>query len=340
MFQYDGKGYKLSTIGKTVIGGGLVLGVAQAMVLAAMGFDEDEPPDFIKERNFIIPRGEGKYFTIPMPLGYNVIPNTSRILTEWMLSGFKNTPKRVVDLTGAFVDMFNPLGNAGWSFQTFAPTVADPIVALGENVDWTGKPIAKKDISSLDPTPGYTRAKETASVMSKELAYYLNLASGGTDYKPGVISPTPDQIDYLVGQLTGGVGRELLKAEQTITSRFTGEDLPMYKVPLVGRFMGETTGIAAERTRFYNNLTELNKHENEIKGRIKDKVPTRDYFLEYPEARLYSYANQVERNIQTLKKRRDMLIDKGASKEQVKAVENQMLVQMKRFNDRVKAAQQ
>ena len=202
-----------------------------------------------------------------------------------------------------------------------------------ENRDWTGKRIAKEDISSLDPTPGYTRAKETASALSKELSYYLNAATGGTDYTPGKFSPTPDQIDYLIGQLTGGVGRELLKAEQTVTSQFTGEELPIYKVPLVGRFIGETTGIAAERT-------ELNKHEREIKGRIKDRVPTRDYLMEYPEARLYGYANQVERNISTLKKRRDMLIEKGAPKEQVKAVENQMKVQMKRFNDRVREAQQ
>jgi hypothetical protein len=69
--------------GKTIIGGGLLIGSAQAMLLAAFGFDEDEPPDFVKERNIVIPTGGGKYITVPMPLGYNVIPNTSRILTEW-----------------------------------------------------------------------------------------------------------------------------------------------------------------------------------------------------------------------------------------------------------------
>ena len=326
--------------GQRIIFGGLILGSLQALTLAAAGFDEDEPPEFIKSKNIILPTGDSKYITIPMPLGYNVIPNTSRIVTEWMLSGFKNTPKRVVDLTGAFLDMFNPLGNAGWSVQTIAPTIADPIVAISENKDWTGKPIAKEDMSSLDPTPGYTRAKENASIVGKELSRFLNAASGGTNYTPGVVSPTPDQIDYLIGQLTGGVGRELLKAEQSITSQFTGEELPMYKVPLVGRFLGETTGMAAERNRFYNNVIELNKHERELKGRRKDRVPTQDYLMEYPEARLYSYANQVERNIQNLKKRRDMLIEKDAPKEQVKAVENQMMVQMKRFNDKVREVQQ
>jgi hypothetical protein len=340
MFRFNGKRYELSPLGKKIFWGGIIMGSAQAAMLAAMGFDEDEPPEFIKERNLIIPTSSTTYITIPMPLGYNVIPNTGRILTEWVLSGFKETPKRVASLTGSLLDMFNPLGNAGWSAQTFMPTIADPATAIFENRDWTGKPIAKEDFSSLSPTPGYTRAKETATALSKELAYYLNATTGGTDYKPGVISPTPDQIDYLVGQLTGGVGRELMKLEQFTTSRFTGEELPIYKVPLAGRFIGETTGVAAERNRFYSNLIELNKHENELKGRRKDRVPTQDYLMEYPEARLYSYANQVERNIQKLKKRRDMLIEKDAPKEQVKAVENQMMVQMKRFNDRVRETQQ
>jgi hypothetical protein len=326
--------------GKTIIGGGLLIGSAQAMLLAAFGFDEDEPPDFVKERNIVIPTGGGKYITVPMPLGYNVIPNTSRILTEWGLSGFKDTHKRVAQITGAALDMFNPIGNAGWSMQTLTPTVGDPLVALTENRDWTGKPIAKEDISNLDPTPGYSRSKETASYISKAMAKFLNFATGGTDYTPGGFSPTPDQIDFLIGQLTGGVGRELLKAEQTVTSQFTGEELPIYKVPLVGRFVGDSEGQAAERNRFYNNIILLNKHEREIKGRQKDRIPARDYLMEYPEARLYSYANQVERNIRTLRKRRDALIEQDAPKERVKQVENQMTVQMKRFNERVKSAQE
>jgi hypothetical protein len=326
--------------GQKIIWGGLILGSAQAALLAAFDFDEDEPPDFVKERNIVIPTGGGKYITVPMPLGYNVIPNTSRILTEWTMSGFKDTHKRVAQITGAALDMFNPIGNAGWSIQTLAPTVADPLVALAENKDWTGKPIAKEDISNLDPTPGYSRSKETASYISKAMAKFLNAATGGTDYTPGGASPTPDQIDYLIGQLTGGVGRELLKAEQTVTSQFTGEELPIYKVPLVGRFIGDSEGQAAERNRFYNNIILLNKHEREIKGRQKDRIPTRDYLMEYPEARLYSYANQVERNIRTLRKRRDALIEQDAPKERVKQVENQMTVQMKRFNERVKSAQE
>jgi len=322
-----------------IIGGGLLLGSLQAMTLFWAGFDEDEPPEFVKERNIVLPTGGSKYVTIPMPLGYNVIPNTSRILTEWFLSGFKDTPKRMSSIFGSVIGMFNPLGNAGWSAQTITPTVLDPVIALTENVDWTGKPIAKEDISSLNPTPGYTRARDTATIVGKGLSEFLNYASGGTKYTPGGISPTPDQIDYLMGQFTGGVGREFMKLEQFGRSQVTGEDLPIYKVPLVGRFVGDTQGLAAERNRFYNNIIQLNKHELEIKGRRENRENVQEYLTNNPDARLFSYANQVERNIQTLRKRRDALLKRDAPKDQIKAVENQIAAQMKRFNDRVAEAQ-
>jgi hypothetical protein len=325
--------------GKMIIGGGLLLGSLQALTLAMAGFDEDEPPDFVKERNIVLPIGDSKYVTIPMPLGYNVIPNTSRIVTEWFLSGFKDTPKRIGGIFEATLDMFNPLGNAGWSAQTITPTVLDPVVALTENRDWTGKPIAKEDISGLDPTPGYTRARETATVVGKGLSEFLNYAFGGTKYTPGELSPTPDQIDYLIGQFTGGVGRELMKAEQTVRSQVTGEDLPIYKVPLVGRFVGDSQGLAAERNRFYNNIIQLNKHEREIKGRRQNRENVQEYLMDNPDARLFSYANQVERNVQALRKRRDLLLEKNAPKDQVKVIENRIAVQMKRFNDRVAETQ-
>jgi hypothetical protein len=323
--------------GKKIIAGGLMIGTAQAFLLAAAGFDEEEPPDFIKERNLIIPLGTGgKYLTLPMPLGFNVIPNTSRVMTEWALSGFKNTPKRIGQITGALLETFNPIGNSGWSVQTLAPTIVDPLVALAENRDFTGKPIAKKDRSDLSPTPGYTRTKDTASFFSKQFSYYLNLATGGTDYKPGLFSPTPDQIDYLIGQITGGVGREAMKIEQSVTGAIKGEEVAPYKMPIVGRFYGDTEATANISGKFYENLTMLNKHEAEIKGRKKDRESLADYYEEYPEARLFEKANSIESDIKSLNKRLKELKEKKASDESMKIVKTQITAKMKRLNDMVK----
>jgi hypothetical protein len=68
--------------GKQIIAGGVLLGVLQAMALAAAGFDDDEPPEFVREKNLIIPIGGKKYVTIPMPQGFLVLPNIGRIATE------------------------------------------------------------------------------------------------------------------------------------------------------------------------------------------------------------------------------------------------------------------
>jgi hypothetical protein len=86
---------------------------------------------------------------------------------------------------------------AGFSIQTIAPTAIDPLVALSENKDWTGKPIAKEDFNKLSPTPGFSRSKDTASDPSKWIAEAINTISRGNKYVPGMASPTADQIDYL-----------------------------------------------------------------------------------------------------------------------------------------------
>lgn len=331
----DLKSIRLRPIGKVVIYGGLSLGAAQALTLAAMGYDENEPPEFVKDRNVILPIGDGKYLAWPLPLGYHVIPAIGRILTEWAISGGKDTSKRVAHLTSLIFDAFNPIGNAGWSFQSVAPTIFDPVVALFENRDWTGKRIAKEDFNKLDPTPGYTRARENASRVGKELSYYLNLMSGGDKDVKGVISPTPDQIDYLIGQAFGGLGREVLKVAKTAEATVTGEELAPYNIPLAGRFYGNTKAGYAESSKFYKNIERLNVLENQIQGRQKRGESTADFVKENPEARLIAASNQIERNISQLRKRKDKLIKDGAPRASVRAVENQITVQMKRLNEKM-----
>ena len=325
--------------GRKILGGGFLLGVMQAYLLHAAGFDEDEPPAYIRERNIVIPTGENTYVAWPMPLGFNYIPNVGRLLGELAISGGKNAGEKFVDLIGGFLEAFSPIGNSGLSLQTLAPTPLDPLVALAENRDWTGKPIFKENRSSLDPEPGFTRTKETASAFSKGLTKYLNLASGGTMYRPGMIDVTPDQIDYLIGTAFGGVGREALKISQAIQSAQTGEELPPYKQPFVGRFYGRTDSQAANSGRFYKNLTLLNEHENEIKGLQKEGKSASAYIQANPEARFFQYANRVERDLRELKRRRRELVERGQSKESVKQVETRINELMLQFNERVGALQ-
>jgi len=336
----DIKTARLSKTGKKIVYGGIMLGSMQALLLAAAGFDDDEPPEFIRERNLILPVGDGKYLTLAMPLGFHVIPGIGRIATEFVLSGGKDPLKKIAAFGSMFAEALNPIGNSGFSLQTITPSVIDPLAALAENRDFTGKEIYQNDFNKLNPTPGFTRAKDTATAWSKAIAEGLNFITGGTDYKPGLFTPTPDQIDYLIGQVTGGVGREVGKVSQVVSATTTGEDLPIYKVPLVGRFVGDTQGKSGESAKFYNSLREINMHEAEYKGLIGDgkRQEAAEYLAENPAVKLIMLGNQSERAVKKLKEAKRNLIENDAPQEKVAAMEDQIAKSMKLFNDRVTKA--
>lgn len=231
------KTIRLSKIGKRVLAGAATMGSMQTLMLAAAGFGDDEPPEFIRERNIVIPTGGKTYITIPLPLGFHTIYNLGRIPTEFALGGGQDKAKHFVSLLDVLADVYNPLGGAGLSLQTIAPTVLDPLVALGENKDFSGRNIAKESMNKQ--TPGHKLARDTASLPSTWLAEAINYLTGGSEFTRGVLSPTPDQIDYLFGQVTGGVGRELTKTMKSAQMAANGDEWLWHNVPLAGRFFGD-----------------------------------------------------------------------------------------------------
>lgn len=327
-------------LGRRIIISGITLGVVEAVMMALAGLDDDEPPQWERERNFIIPTGAGTYVKIPMPLGLHVLPNLGRIAGEFAMGGFKRPGESMVNLLGVVLDAFNPIGNAGMSMQTIAPTIVDPFAALAENKDWTGKPIYRPDYNSLAPTPGYTRAKDTASALAKGVAYGINILSGGSDYRRGLLSPTPDQIDYLIGQVTGGVGREASKVIQVGQSLYTGEELPTYKIPVVGRLIGTTDGQSSQGTRFYANVVRMAEHEAELKGRLRNNESVDEYLEDNPEARLWRHANKYETLVQALRRRKREMADRDASNEDLREMDDRITQAMAAFNQAVARTRQ
>jgi hypothetical protein len=334
------KTLRLSSVGKKVVYGGVTLGALQALLLSAAGFDDDDPPEFVRERALIIPTGGKQYISIPMPLGLHVLPGIGRHMTEFTMSGFEKPQKRVVDMLGMLVDAFNPIGNAGLSIQTIAPTALDPLVALSENRDWNGRPIARK--SSNPALPGHMQAKDTATSWARLMSEGINTLTGGNKYVAGVFSPTPDQIDYLIAQVTGGVGRELSKLEQTVRASVSGEELPTHKIPLIGRFVGDADSQASQGSAFYANLNRLNELETEIKGLRKDgrSVDAARLMRERPEARLIQMANRSERRVQELRREKRALVEKGADKDVVRATEARITAEMQRLNQAAERARE
>ncbi len=337
-------------MGKRIMYGGIALGAVNGLIGMALmgggGDGEDDEwekiPEFIKENSLIIPIGRKDYLSIPMPLGFKILPNIGRLAVEFALGGpDKTAGKQLGKLLAVLVDSFNPLGGSQNLGQMVAPTVIDPVVALMQNRDWTGRPIYRENTSSLDPQPGHMMAKNSASTAGKGLAKAINSITGGTDYRPGMWSPTPDQLDYVFGQLTGGLGRELLKANQVITTPFTGDELPAYKIPLIGRVYGNTSGPAAQSEQFYANVRELNEVHNEMKGLAKRGGDSLEaYRKSEPLTGLAGYADDYQRRVSGLRKMRADVVEHAEPgyQKRVKEIDAQIGETMGRLNKEVSKA--
>lgn len=345
LFTYEPeKGVRLSEAGKKIVAGGILIGILQTAALALSGFDDEEPPEFVKQKNLVFPAPgtEKGYLMIPMPLGFNLLPNIGRLAAESMIAIAQGRPKDVIkkgfNLLEAMTQTLSPTGGAGDIVAELSPTVVDPFVALKANKDWTGKSIYKEDQSSLAPTPGHARAKDTATVWAMVIAKAINWSTGGTEYTPGLASPSPDAIDYLIQQATGGVGREVSKASQVVQTAVSGEELPLHKVPVVGRFAGSASGSAGVRDKFYDNIRAVNVAAEEIKGRALHHEELQSVLAKHPEARFEKAAIQVERQLGELRKAKQLAIDRGATREMIRMREEQMTALMTRFNAAVNEA--
>jgi hypothetical protein len=257
--------------GKKILGAGVALGAMNAALgMLLLGDDWDEIPEFERAKHLILPLPwtEQKYVKIPYPLGYNAIPNAGRSVVE-MAVYRDRLGERGLALLGETLDAFNPI-SASTMVGMVMPSVLDPAVELASNQDAFGRPISKEDLSPLDPTPGFTRAREGTAGPFKALAQGINAATGGDDYAPGLWSPTAEQISYVFGVATGGLGREVEKFVATGEATVKGDPLPPYKIPVVGRFYGEAGGDNVIRKQYFDAIREVNIAENQLKGRARD----------------------------------------------------------------------
>jgi hypothetical protein len=228
------------------------------------------------------------------------------------------------------------LGGGKLSLQTIMPTALDPVAAIATNKDAFGRPLSKED-RGTSPTPGFTRSRDQSTDFNKTVAEALNYVTGGTEDTKGFISPTADQLDFLFGQATGGIGREVMKIGKTATAVAEGttEDLPLYQIPVAGRFYGSVQSPASNSQHFYDNVTRLSEYEATIKGMRDRKENVAEYLQENPEARLWQQANNAENQISQLNKQKKKWREAGRSDEQIKTLDDRKQAIMTRLNEKV-----
>ena len=341
---------EISSFGKKVLAVLPALGLLQAILLA--GFDDDEIPEADKDRNFIVPLGStGKFVKLPLPLGFNVPFNMAREAADMAMAmaghDGRSFGKHAEAMILQPVSGFNPLGGAGSLSQTISPALLDPIIALSQNEDAFGRKIAKEDMDKTKPTPGYTRYKEGATGFAKGAAKLSNYLSGGGEYGIGAFSPTPDQIDYAVGQLTGGVGREVSKTAQALGAGYDmvagnpREELPWYRAPVVGRLYGDVNEPANVKSMIYSDREQIARldYERDQAIKAKDKAAAAAIVAEHPEVNLMPRIDAALREDAQLRKARIKAREAGDTElvNQITDKANQKMLKLRTEIDRIKA---
>ena len=327
-----------------MIGGvllGMMSGMAGALIMGGGGADDEwnKIPEFNKERSIIIPLGREDYVAVPMPLGFHVFPNIGRKMVDFAMHDdpTKNRGGHLVDLALIALNAYNPLGGSENISQMLTPTWLDPVVALWTNTDWTGKSIYKEDRSQQDPKPGFTRAKDSTAAPYRWMAELANSATGGNEWRPGTFSPTPEAIEYLVEQFTGGVGRELNKVGAMSTAAVTGEELAPHQLVLVGRIYGNTRGANGESSAYYENIRRINTSSSEAKGRSERGEEVGAILEDVPLAKLDGAAGVLDKRVSDLVKarRKVQVSDNPNKRDLVKEINQEIEASMYQLNKAV-----
>ena len=320
--------------GKRIAIGGMSIGLLQSLMLGMAGYGDDDPPEFIKEKNFVIPMLDGTYLSIPMPPGLLIFPNAGRLIGE-SLFGDKKGSDAIFNMANVMLDAFNPVGSSENALLSLSPTITDPLVAVMSNKDSFGRPISKED-NPLKPTPGYLRSRDASFNVSRNIAEFINYISGGTEFTKGHISPTADDLEYMAGQMTGGVGRIGLQSLQAISNTATGTETPPHKIPFVGAFYGDTKSDANTRSKFYQNIQDMSKLDYELKERIAKDMNPSGFVSDHPNIGKAKLATNFNGQIQKLNTIKKQLQNRGASESDLRDIENRKLEVMKRFNEIMK----
>jgi len=342
--------------------GGIVVFAAMLDILNRVlgGNDDDDIPRYdkiphwVKERNLIVmnPWSEDSYFKIPLPWGYNVFHVLGQEIGEASSAAMGLRPDyrpvdSAVSLLSATLGAFNPLGSEATLSQFLSPTVTDPIVSLGENLDWAGRPIrpAENPFESA-PSPDSQKYWNSTGEIPRWITKKLNQLTGGSELRPGVIDVSPTTLEFLYEFATGGAGRFLSNAVDAPLKQLVDGEVDTYRIPFVRKVYGDI-GTRATQDRFYENIEQVYYAEQEMKLAIETKNTAMRRRVQreqrpYLKARLM--AKETERKLRVLRERRNGIRARASTeslrRRRLKVVEDQMEQEMLKFNRRVRALQE
>ncbi len=243
-----GQAVKHPAVRKMLVGAFIYSMIHDQLQRALGGEDDDgedrwdKIPSYIKRHNliFFLPDGSGRHVTIPLPFVYDWIQTAGQQLSGAM-SGDVKIGEALGETMAAAMEAFDPIGvsrvdlsDPGSIARAITPTGGKWLTELATNRDWKGDLVGPTDYG--DGKPDSERFwPEKASSESVAVARWLNSATGGDKFEPGMIDVSPHTLDHLAAFLTGGLGRTLAQVANVGEKMSRGEELELRDLPVASR---------------------------------------------------------------------------------------------------------
>ena len=202
----------------------------------------DRIPPHVKQRNYIIPTGQGKegdhYGTFPQPYGYNVFWVMGSEISAVVHGGA--TPVQASgNIMSAILGSFNPIaGDENVLKQIVPSSIKPPIEAMIFNEDYARRQIKPEQPKFGAQKPESQLYYRNVNPMAKEFTRKLNEMGGGTAAIPAPIPLTdisPEVLEHIIVQYTGSAGK-FVKDLVRVSIKFAkGEKIESFEIPGVPR---------------------------------------------------------------------------------------------------------
>ena len=272
---------------------GLALPMINKALAAAFGGDgDDDPyanlPEWVRRKNICIYAGnyDGHDYFITIPIGQELAAfltlgdiaagntyasNLKPIDKSWddEMLGVMNTFSPVdvdtkITKGGLKEDPVDEV--IGRTFSVLAP-----LVAVQQNLGWTGRPIYREDVYASDKyNPEYQMVYQNTNPLMVEASKLANDLSGGDDVVRGKIQVNPAIVQYLWEQYTGGPGKvfsNTISIGKDAKDILTGKDndFNIRKVEGVKAFVQQ----GDDRTEYYRTQAKYRKYLEDAR-KMKD----------------------------------------------------------------------
>ena len=163
---------------------------------------------------------------------------------------------------------------------------------------------------------------------SKAVTEWLNRHTGGSKYREGAISVSPETIEMLVETFTGGAGK-MAKDVLNLPFAVADGDLSIRNVPIARRLIGTMpTGI--NRQIYFENREEMSTFVRELKSATKDDRPG---LIREPLYKMVGAFERTEERIRDLNKQKKEIVSKKGNTDRIdKLIESAQVEFNKRYN--------